>query len=54
MGLGNPWKIVVPHLLIRWMVGLGYWDGRSHGEYTSVYGYTLDKTYNESWLKAIK
>ena len=26
MGLGNPLEAVVHHLLIGWMVGLGYWD----------------------------
>ena len=27
MGLGNPLEVVVHHLLIGEMVGLGYWDG---------------------------
>ena len=27
MGLGNPLETVVYHLLIKGMVGLGYWDG---------------------------
>ena len=26
MGLGNPLEVVVHHLLIRGMTGLGYWD----------------------------
>ena len=26
MGLGNPLEVVVHHLLIGWMVGLGYHD----------------------------
>ena len=49
MGLGNPLEVVVHHLLIGGMIGLGYQD-----ECTSVYGYTLDMTYDESWIKAIK
>ena len=27
MGLGNLWEVVMSHLLIGGMVGLGYWDG---------------------------
>ena len=27
MGLGNPLEVVVHHLVIGGMVGLGYWDG---------------------------
>ena len=27
MGIGNPLEVVVHHLLIGGMVGLGYWDG---------------------------
>ena len=27
MGIGNPLEVVVHHLLIGRMVGLGYWDG---------------------------
>ena len=27
MSLGNPLEVVVHHLLIGRMVGLGYWDG---------------------------
>ena len=49
MGLGNLLGIIVNHLLIGGMIGLGYQD-----ECTSVYGYTLDRTNGESWLKVIK
>ena len=53
MGLGNPLEVVVHHLLIGGMTGLGYWDGFPMlSELVCVY--TLDKTYGESWLKVIK
>ena len=48
MGLGNPLEVVVHHLLIGGMVGLSYQDGFCHGESTGMYGYTLDRTYDES------
>ena len=32
-----------------WLMGWG-----SHGKCTSVYNYTLNKTYDESWHKTIK
>ena len=48
MGLGNPLEVVMHHLLIGGMIGLGYRDGFSHGECTNVYDYTLDRTYGES------
>ena len=47
MGLGNPLEVVVHHLLIGGMVGLGYRDEFPMCEYTSVYGYTLDKAHGE-------
>ena len=34
---------------LSWSSGWG-----SHDECTSIYGYTLDRTYSESWSKAIK
>ena len=54
MDLGNPFEVVVHHLLIIEMVGLGRplrWG--SYGECTSMYGYTLDKTYSKPWHKAL-
>ena len=39
---------VVYYLLIRGMVGLGYQDEFPMCEYTSVYGYTLDRAHGES------
>ena len=53
MGLGNPLEVVVHHLLSEGWLVLAIMMG-FHGECTSVYGYTLDKTYGESWLKVIK
>ena len=47
MGLGNPLEVVVHHLLIGEMVSLGYGDDFSMVS-VLVYGYTLDKTYDES------
>ena len=41
MGLGNPLRVIVHHLLIRGMIGLGYQDGVSYGTCTDVYAYTL-------------
>ena len=38
---------VVHYLLIGGMVGLGYRDEFPMCEYTSVYGYTLDKAHGE-------
>ena len=46
MDLGNSLEVVVSHLLIKRMTGLGHQD-RSNGECTSVYDYTLEKTYSE-------
>ena len=40
--------IVVHYLPIGGMVGLGYRDEFPMCEYTSVYGYTLDKAHGES------
>ena len=54
IGLDNPLETKVHHLLIREMVCLGYLGWVSHDECTSVYGCTLDMTYGELWLKAIK
>ena len=34
---------------LSWLLGWG-----SYGECTSVYGYTLDRSYSESWYKATK
>ena len=48
IGLGNSLEVVVHYLLIGGMVGLGYWDEFPMCEYTSVYGYTLDITYDKS------
>ena len=42
------------YLPIGGMVGLSYRDEFPMCEYTSVYGYTLDKAHGESWIKAIK
>ena len=47
MDLGNSVKIVMHYLLIRGMTCLDHWDDFSYGECTNVYGYILDKTYNE-------
>ena len=44
--LDNQFEVVVSHLLIGEMIDLGYRDG-FHGECISVYGNTLDMTYNE-------
>ena len=42
----------LPH---NWRDDLSWSSGRgSHGECTSVYGHTLDKTCGESWCKVIK
>ena len=55
MGLGNPLEVVVHNLLIGGVTYLGYQDGFPmvcalvHNPHK-----TLDKTYGESWLKAIK
>ena len=46
MGLGNPLEIVVHHILIGGMVGLGYQNGFSM-VCTYVYG-IFDRTYGES------
>ena len=46
MGLGNPLKIVVHHILIGRMVGLGYQNGFPM-VCTYVYG-IFDRTYGES------
>ena len=51
VGLDNPLKAIVHHLIIEGMTDLGY---QEYGECTSVYGSTLDRTYNESWLMVIK
>ena len=53
MGLRNLLKVIVHHLLIERIIGFDYQD-RFPCVYTSVYGYTLNMTYGESWLKAIK
>ena len=54
IGLSNLLEVVVHHLLIGGITGLGYRDGFPMASVPSVYGYTLDRSYNESCLKAIK
>ena len=47
MDLGDLYEVVVYYILIERMVLINEWV--FHGEYTSVYGHMLDKTYGESW-----
>ena len=54
MDLSNPLEVVEHYLLIKGMASLGYRDGFPTMSALVLYGYTLDRTFNESWLKAIK
>ena len=44
MDLDNLVDVVVHYLLIGEITYLGRWDESSHGECTSVHGYTLNRT----------
>ena len=48
----NPLKVVMYYLLIDGMTCFGHQNGFLY-EFTSVYGYILNKTYEELWLMAI-
>ena len=54
MDLRNPLKIVMHYLLIGEMIGLGYYDVFHMVSALSVYGYTLNRSYGESWCKVIR
>ena len=54
MDLGNPFEVVVHHLLIGGMPSLDHWDQIPMVGCGSVYGYTLDMTYSESWYEIIR
>ena len=49
MDLGNPLKVIMHYLLIKWMVGLSH-RGRFSmmSELVCMHGYTLDKANGES------
>ena len=52
MDLGHPLEVTLPHSQNDgWSWSLGW---VSYGKYTSVSGYTLNKTYSESWHKALR
>ena len=53
MDLDNLFEIVIHHPLIEGMTSFGHWTEFLMVSALSMYGYTLDKTYGESWLKLL-
>ena len=54
MDLSNPFEVVLHYILFGGMNGLSHWDGFFMVSALVYMNYTLNKTYDESWCKAIE